>query len=81
MTMLEERVAHANQRVPVELNRLCELIEPLSRLASPPGQEDTASRIELLLMRELGTVTAALNEMTRVLSDIRNELTELNHGN
>ena len=80
MTILEERAAQAVSRIPCELARLNEMLEPLALLASPPRDGDEPSRLELSIDRASGSLSVALGDMTRVLSDIRDALQELAHG-
>ena len=80
MTIIEERAAQAVSRIPCELSRLNEMIEPLALLASPPRDGDEPSRLEISIDRASGRLSIALNNMTSVLSDIRDALQELSHG-
>ena len=79
MTIIEERAAQAVSRIPCELSRLNEMIEPLALLASPPRDGDEPSRLEISIDRASGRLSIALNNMTSVLSDIRDALQELAH--
>lgn len=79
MTILEERATKAIARIPRELERLHEMIEPLALLASPPRDGDEPSRLELSIDRASGRLLIALGNMTSVLSDIRDALQELAH--
>lgn len=79
MTILEERAAQAVSRIPCELSRLNEMIEPLALLAAPPRDGDEPSRLEISIDRASGRLSVALGDMTRVLSDIRDALKELAH--
>ena len=80
MTILEERAAQAVSRIPCELSRLNEMLEPLALLASPPRDGDEPSRLEISIDRASCRLSIALNNMTSVLSDIRDALQELAHG-
>lgn len=79
MTIIEERAAQAVSRIPCELSRLNEMIEPLALLASPPRDGDEPSRLEISIDRASGRLLIALGNMTSVLSDIRDALQELAH--
>lgn len=79
MTIIEERAAQAVSRIPCELSRLNEMLEPLALLASPPRDGDEPSRLEISIDRASGRLLIALGNMTSVLSDIRDALQELAH--